>query len=458
MLRLFRAGPTNTSRSWASGQGDRVQAQQKREGVGPQGRETACRPNKHEQELGLRAGRPRAGPTKAGRSWASGQGDRVQAQQTRAGVGPQGREAACRPNKSGEQLGLRAGRPRAGPTNTGSSWASGQRGRVQAQQKRGGVGPLRFFGGENGWLSLYNADMREIFRDEFSTYHPLVNVVFFLGAIVLAMFFIHPAYTTVSLVLSVFYLLTLKKRRAFRELLYMLILFVGLSVINPIFNRMGATVLFRYFGRPYTLEALIYGMTLAGMTASVLCWFACYNSIMTSDKFIYIFGRVIPSVSLVLSMILRLIPNFIKKTKQISSARASIGLAGDSSSSRIEKIRNGTQTLSALTSWALEGGIITADSMRSRGYGSGKRTAFAKYRFDARNIVLLVVFLVLLAVIIFCAANGSTKAVYYPFLSMTWFGDFYMTTGIIAYGIFLILPACLEYKEKIKWRILRSGT
>ena len=300
--------------------------------------------------------------------------------------------------------------------------------------------------------------MREIYKDEFSTYHPVTNIVFFMGAIILGMFFIHPVFVGVSIVISVMYLVTLKKTRAFRELLYMLFLFVLISVINPVFNRMGATVLFRYFNRPYTLEALIYGMTLAGMAVSILCWFACYNSIMTSDKFIYLFGRIIPAVSLVLSMILRLIPNFIRKTKQISAARASIGMAGDSSSSKIEKIRNGTQTLSALTSWALEGGIITADSMRSRGYGTGKRTNFAKYRFDVRNIILFSIFIILIALTIFCAAKGSTQAEFIPYFTMAWFGDWYMLLGVIAYGILLIIPAVLEFKEKIKWRILRSGT
>lgn len=300
--------------------------------------------------------------------------------------------------------------------------------------------------------------MREIFRDDFSTYHPFTNMTFFLGVIILGMFYLHPAFVALSIIISIFYLLTLKKTKAFKELLYMLFLFVLLSAINPLFDRMGATVLFHIGRRPYTLEALIYGMTLAGMAVGILCWFACYNAIMTSDKFIFLFGRIIPSVSLVLSMILRLIPNFIKKTKQITAARASIGLAGDSSASRFEKIRGGTQTLSALTSWALEGGIITADSMRSRGYGSGKRTTFAKYRFDAKNIVLLGIMLILIAVTVFCAAKGSTKAEFVPFFTMTWFGDFYMTLGITAYGILMIIPVALEYKEKIKWRILRSGT
>ncbi len=298
--------------------------------------------------------------------------------------------------------------------------------------------------------------MNEIYSDEFSTYHPIVNMAFFLSAIITGMFFLNPAFVAISIINGVIYLLSLKGSKAIKELLYMLALFVLLTIINPLFDRMGATVLFRYFGRPYTLEALIYGMTLGGMAVAILCWFACYNAIITSDKFIYIFGKLIPAVSLILSMILRLIPNFIKKTRQISAARASIGMAGSSSESRKEKIRNGTTVLSALTSWALEGGIITADSMRSRGYGTGKRTTFAKYRFATRDIALSAVLLILLAAVIFCAAKGCTKTEYVPYFTMIWFGDIYMLTGFTAYTVFLIIPTVLNCKEKIKWRILRS--
>lgn len=298
--------------------------------------------------------------------------------------------------------------------------------------------------------------MQELYKDDFSTYNPITNVVFFLGAIIMGMFFLHPAYVAVSILIGVIYLIFLKKKKALRELLLMLVMFIVLSAINPIFDRLGATVLFWLFGKPYTLEALIYGMTLGGMAVAILCWFACYNAIMSSDKFIYIFGRIIPAVSLILSMILRLIPNLSRKTRQIAAARSCIGKAGSSSASRMEKIRNGTMILSTLTSWALEGGIITADSMRSRGYGSGKRTTFAKYRFDGRNIILVLLMSLLIALTIFCAAKGGTKAEFVPFFTMTWFGEPAMLFGLLSYAIFLIIPLFLNCKETVKWRILRS--
>lgn len=298
--------------------------------------------------------------------------------------------------------------------------------------------------------------MQETYKDEFATYNPITNIVFFLGAIIMGMFFLHPAYVAVSIIIGVIYLVSLKKKKAFRELLLMLVMFVVLSVINPIFDRLGGTVLFKLFGKPYTLEALIYGMTLGGMAVAILCWFACYNAIMSSDKFIYIFGKIIPAVSLILSMILRLIPNLSRKTRQIAAARSCIGKAGSSSASRMDKVRNGTMILSTLTSWALEGGIITADSMRSRGYGSGKRTTFAKYRFGARDIVLVLIMAALIILTAVCAAKGGTKAEFVPYFTMTWFGDPVMLTGLLAYAVFLVIPLFISCKEKIKWRILRS--
>ena len=59
------------------------------------------------------------------------------------------------------------------------------------------------------------------------------------------------------------------------------------------------------------------------MLASVVLWFSSYNEVMTSDKFVYLFGRVIPALSLVLSMSLRFIPKF-KAQMQIGQRSAGV--------------------------------------------------------------------------------------------------------------------------------------
>lgn len=293
-------------------------------------------------------------------------------------------------------------------------------------------------------------------RDAFTTYNPIVNMVFFLGAIVFGMFFVHPAFLACSVILAFSYYITVQKGKGLKFLFAMIPLFILLSLINPLFNPNGETVIFTYFGgRPYTMEALFYGIALAAMFVSIMTWFASYNAVMTSDKFMYIFGKAAPSISLVLSMILRLIPNFQRKAVQIASARKCVGKAGDGGA-REEKIENGMTVVSALTSWALEGGIITADSMRSRGYGSGIRSSFAIYRFDGRDITVLTLMLIMAATVIVCSLMGGTGVTYTPNLEFSQLDNPFTIVGAISYFVFLAIPTVLNITEAILWHILRS--
>lgn len=51
------------------------------------------------------------------------------------------------------------------------------------------------------------------------------------------------------------------------------------------------------FRQPLTLESIAYGCAAAVMLVAVLFWFSCYNEVMTSDKFMYLFGRIIRTES-----------------------------------------------------------------------------------------------------------------------------------------------------------------
>lgn len=290
----------------------------------------------------------------------------------------------------------------------------------------------------------------------FGTYNPLINFIFFIGAIVLSMFLNHPAFLLCSVLSSFALYFTVNSAKALKLMLFAIPVFIVVSLINPLFNIYGKTVLFTLFGdRPYTLEALYYGMANAAMFVSVIAWFASYNEIMTSDKFLYIFGRVAPSISMILTMVLRFIPNYTRKAKQIANARKCIGKAGDEGG-RKERIENGMTVLSSLTSYALEGGITTADSMQSRGYGCGKRTTFSIYRFDSRDKTLAAVMLFALALVLFCTAKGAAAVTYTPDLFISGIESIYTVAGVVVYFIFLMIPTVINIMEEITWRILRS--
>ena len=162
-------------------------------------------------------------------------------------------------------------------------------------------------------------------RDAFSDCHPAVNFLFYIGALVMGMCFVHPAFLFCSLVLAFAYYAEVKKG-GIRFSLGMLGILAVVAVINPVFNTQGETVLFTWLGdRPYTLEALCYGIATGAMLVTILTWFATYHEVMTSDKFLYCFGRFAPSVTLILTMVLRLVPSFQKRSDQIAGARRCIG-------------------------------------------------------------------------------------------------------------------------------------
>ena len=189
------------------------------------------------------------------------------------------------------------------------------------------------------------------------------------------------------------------------------------------------------------------------MVVTILLWFASYSFVMTSDKFLYLFGKAAPSVSLVLTMILRLLPNYEKKIAQIGNARKSIGMSAENGTTK-EKAEHGLTIVSVMTSWALEGGIIMADSMRSRGFGTGKRTTFSLYRFEKRDKILLAIMAGFLAIVIFCCIMGGSSAQYTPEFLVAM--SPYTVVGAVAYGAFLALPTAVNITEEIIWYILRS--
>ena len=280
-------------------------------------------------------------------------------------------------------------------------------------------------------------------RDAFSGCHPAVNFLFFLGAIGFGATIQHPAYCAVGCVCAAVYYLLLNGRKGMKMLAGLAGLFLVMSAVNPLLNKSGKTVLFTWLGRPYTLEALYYGMALGAILVVMLLWFGCYSQVLTSDKFTALFGRLIPALSLVLVMVLRMIPAFTRKAKQIILARRAIGKGG--ADKLTEKARDGAAILSALTDWALEGSIITADSMRSRGYGTGTRTNFQIYRMTRRDYVL---FALILGLEIAVLTLGGTDASFTPRLKIQPVG-----WALAVYGLFLLLPTLLHIKEVISWRV-----
>ena len=290
--------------------------------------------------------------------------------------------------------------------------------------------------------------------DAFSKLHPAVNLLFFIGAICFGVLLQHPVYLLAGIFASGVYYFLLNGRKGFKNILLMIPLFMFVTLFNPIVNTRGVTVLFTYFDRPYTLEALVYGIAVAATFVLMLLWFGCYGKVLTGDKFTCLFGNLVPSLSLLLVMVFRMIPNLLQKAKQIIGARNSIGKGTENSSFK-DKLGSGMTVIGVLTSWALEGSVTTSDSMRSRGYGTAKRTSFMLYRMTKTDWILTFVMFVLLGVVIFFAANGGMNAEFLPERNITPIKGFNII-GFIAYLGYLMIPTILNIKEIIQWKISES--
>jgi len=186
------------------------------------------------------------------------------------------------------------------------------------------------------------------------------------------------------------------------------------ALVNPAFNHEGATILtYLPSGNPLTLESMLYGLASAALLSATLLWFTCYNAVMTSDKFIYLFGRVIPALSLVLSMTMRFVPRFRTQLHTVAQAQKYMGRDTENGS-LLRRTKNAMKVFSIMVTWSLESAIETADSMKSRGYGLPGRTAFSIYRFDSRDKAALA-WLLFCGFFILCGwMAGGLSYRYYP--------------------------------------------
>lgn len=293
-------------------------------------------------------------------------------------------------------------------------------------------------------------------NSEFARYHPTINFFYFTLVFLFSVVFMHPISLTISLVCAFSYSVILRGRKAIRfNLLYLLPMMLMAALINPAFNHEGATILvYLESGNPLTLESIAYGIAASVMLASVVCWFSCYNVIMTSDKFIYLFGRVIPALSLVLSMALRFVPKFKSQIKIVSSAQKCVG-RDVSNGSIIQRIKHGIKILSIMITWVLENAIETADSMKTRGYGLSGRTAFSIYRFDKRDKNALLIIGGTGLYVLIGTILGGMYFRYFPSMKSVPLTPYSMSIFIV-YFIFCISPLVIEIWEDRKWKQLQS--
>lgn len=280
----------------------------------------------------------------------------------------------------------------------------------------------------------------------FTERNPISVAAFFLASAGVAMFSMDPVLLAVSLCGAVGLFLLLDGLGSLRSHLWMLGLFLLSAVINPLTYHNGRTVLLVVNHNPITLEACFYGLAAAGMIVATLYWFRSFSRIMTGDRLLYLLGGLSPGLALVISMALRYVPLYGRQWRRVEETQRTLGLYREENA--VDTLRGKARVFSAMTTWALENGVITADSMAARGYGTGRRTHFTLFRFRPDDILLLVLSLVLAGVSLWGAAGRTVQ--YYPVFCLSPLTG-RVLAGYLAYGALVLLPLILQTKEAIAW-------
>ena len=290
--------------------------------------------------------------------------------------------------------------------------------------------------------------------DAFSAYHPVAIFLFFALVEGVSMCVLDPVTLTISFAGAAGYLWCLRgAQKAGGTLLRLLPLMLLAALINPAFNHRGVTILaYLPSGNPLTAESIWYGLAAAGRLGAVLLWFACCSDVMTEDKVLHLFGRVSPSLSLLLSMTLRFVPRFRKRFREIRAVQRVQEKTG-----RLARARAAMSAFSATVTWALEHGVELSDSMRCRCYGTEHRTAYSLYRISRRDTRMLLWLALCAAVLIAGAMLGVFAWRYYPRLvpaeRTLW--------RVLAQGGWIglcLMPVLLHGEEAWQWKHFKSET
>ena len=292
--------------------------------------------------------------------------------------------------------------------------------------------------------------------NEFKTCHPMVNFLYFFLVIGFTMFLMHPVSLGITLFCAILYSFVLKgKRKALKSIGVAVFVILITAILNPLFSHYGVTVItYLPTGNPLTAESICYGIAAGVMLSSVLLYFSCFNMVLSSDKFTYLFGRIIPKLSMVFSMIIRFVPTLISRLKEISAVQKTLG-RDISKGGIIKRVKCGIKILSVLITWSLENAIETADSMKSRGYGLSGRTSYTIFKLEKRDKLMLLSMGILSAVILWGILSGKLNYSYFPVL-YTKKLSFLSLCMHTAYLFLCLTPVLLEWREAIRWNVIKS--
>ena len=290
---------------------------------------------------------------------------------------------------------------------------------------------------------------------KFDSYHPMINLIYFVAAITCTVCFKHPIFLTIGYCCAFVYSVKLGGWKMLLLNFAFLLLAFGYAARYASYEHFGVTVLaVNMIDNQITLESLVYGLVNGFVFATVCMWCCCIFILITADKIVYLFGRISPKLSLFISILLRTVPRVKIRAKRIEISREGIG-KGIVQGNLWQKFLHLLSLLSILITWTMEDFVESSNSMKSRGYSLRGRTAFSIYRFDNRDRSLVIVFFWCLTLIGMAVLFDQTTMYFDPMIIMnpiTRISYVFYTV----YAAFLLLPMGLQIVGEWRFEKLRT--
>jgi energy-coupling factor transport system permease protein len=266
---------------------------------------------------------------------------------------------------------------------------------------------------------------------------------------VFAYLFTNPYY---SLMLAVFILLLIKIqgiKKGFKGAMKgFIIMGLFVAIISPLTSYKGATRIYLFGNYFITFESIIYGLILGFSLILMFLVFSSFNQAVSYQELLYIFSKKFPVVSIIMIMALRFVPLLSNRLEEINKLQ--IFENKNRKNGFVDKIKNLGNSLVVMITWALEESMITAKSMKARGYKTAKRTSYLSYKINRIDIIFISFTIITSILSILGLIYGNARIAIYPTIGFS-FNHFPFDIYYFSFLLLLLPLIYLEFKEEIVW-------
>jgi len=283
--------------------------------------------------------------------------------------------------------------------------------------------------------------------------HPAIYVIYYLLLVILAFLFNDPYYL-ISFLICISVLIAMQGiNHEFKNVIQFFIpMSILIIILNPLASKVGTTQIYIMGNYFITLEALVYGILMSLSLLIILLVFASYNRSVSYQEMLYLFSKRFPHISMIIVMALRFIPLLSYRLSEVNKI-FKFNQEHDqqqNGESRIERIKKTSQMLAVVVSWSLEESMLTAKSMKARGYGIKERTSYLSYEFRKIDYLLILFTIITTVISLAGLAHGYGRIEIYPTLNFN-ASENILNLYYLSFLILLMPLIYLELREKLIW-------